>query len=106
MGDEFNDRFKRDQGLGTPVDGNVGEEPMFDLVPFAGSWRKMTHGDGESGFVCQPLHLTLPQAAARTVGATSIRSDQQVHLLGLHDPAILPHTASDNLDRHLHLYKE
>ena len=33
--DELNDRFKRDQRLGTPVEGDVGEEPMFDLVPRA-----------------------------------------------------------------------
>src|SRR5437870_9947461 len=98
MRDEFNDGLKRDQGLGTPVDGDVGEEPMFDLVPFAGSWRKMTHGDAESGFVGQPLHLTLPQAAARAVGATSIRSDQQVGLFWIHAPAMPVPPASDTLD--------
>ena len=75
MRDELNDRFKRDQGLGTPVDGDVGEEPMFDLVPFAGSRRKMTHRDAESGLVGQPLHLTLPQAAACGIGAASISGD-------------------------------
>src|SRR5947207_14047688 len=42
MRDEFNDRFKRDQGLGTPIDGDVGEEPMFDVMPCAGSRRKVT----------------------------------------------------------------
>src|SRR5436305_14265016 len=42
MRDELNDRFKRDQGLGTPVDGDVGEELMFDVIPFAGSCRKLT----------------------------------------------------------------
>src|SRR5438128_5010790 len=63
MRDELNDRFKRDQGLGTPVDGDVREEPMFDLIPFAGAGRKMTDGDAQSGLVGQPLHLTFPHAA-------------------------------------------
>lgn len=51
MRNKLNDRFKRDQGLGTPVDGDGGEEPMFDLIPFAGSRRKMTDRDAESGLV-------------------------------------------------------
>src|ERR1039457_3397848 len=45
MGDKFNHRLKRNQRLGTPVDGDVGEEPMFDFVPFAGAGRKMTDRD-------------------------------------------------------------
>jgi hypothetical protein len=98
MRDEFNDRFKRDQGLGTPVNGDVGEEPMFDLVPFAGAFRKMTHGDAESGLVGQPLHLTLPQAAASGVGTTSISGDEQVGLLRIQAPAMLVPPTSDTLD--------
>src|SRR5713101_319283 len=50
MRDELNDRFKRDQGFGTPVDGDVREEPMFDLIPFAGARRKMTDRDAQSSF--------------------------------------------------------
>jgi hypothetical protein len=91
MRDELNDCFKRDQGLGTPVDGDVGEGPMFDLMPFARSWRKMTHRDTESGLVGQPLRLTLPQAAPRAVGAASISGDEQVGLLRIQAPAILVH---------------
>src|SRR5579884_1760802 len=98
MRNEFNDRFKRDQGLGTPVDRNVGEEPMFDLVPFAGSRRKMTDGDAQSGLVDQPLHLPLPQPTARCVGATSIGSDKQVGLAWIHVLAMLVPPASDTLD--------
>ena len=33
MRDQLNDRFQRDQRFGTPVDGDVGKEPMFNLVP-------------------------------------------------------------------------
>ena len=49
MRDEFNDGLKRDQGLGTPVEREVGEEPMFDLVPIAGSRRKRTDAEAQSG---------------------------------------------------------
>ena len=51
MREELNDRFKRDQGLGTPVDGDVGKEPMLNLVPFAGAWGKMTDRDRKSRLV-------------------------------------------------------
>ena len=33
MGNQFNDCFQRGQRLGAPVDGDVGKESMFDLVP-------------------------------------------------------------------------
>ncbi len=60
VGDQFNNRFQRGQRLGTPVDGDVGKESVFDLVPLAGSWRKMTHRDDETGLVGQLLHLAFP----------------------------------------------
>src|SRR5205823_14173251 len=101
MRDELNDRFKRDQGLGTPVDGDIGEEAMFDLVPFAGARRKMTDRDAQSRLVGQPLHLPLPQAAASGVGAASIRGDEQVGLAGIQALAMLVPPAPDTLDSKL-----
>src|SRR5713101_9743042 len=98
MRDELNDRFKRDQGLGTPVDGDVREEPMFDLIPFAGARRKMTDRDAQSSFVGQPLDLTLPQAAPHGVGSASICGDEQVGLPGIQALAMLLPPASDTLD--------
>src|SRR6266852_2554367 len=50
VGDQFNDRFQPGQRLGAPIDGDVGKESVFDLVPLAGAWGKMADGDGESGF--------------------------------------------------------
>src|SRR3989441_9184536 len=98
MRDELNDHFKRDQGLGTPVEGDVGEEPMFDLIPFTGSRRKMTEIDAESGLVGQPLHLTLPQATPSAVGSASISGDEQFCLPGIQALAMLIPPASDTLD--------
>ena len=60
MRDEFNHRFQGNQGLGAPIEGDVGKEPMFDLVPFTRSRREMAHGDAEPGLVGQVLHLALP----------------------------------------------
>src|SRR5437764_15256361 len=48
MRNQFNDRFQRGQRLGTPVDGDIGKESVFDLVLLAGAWRKMADGVGES----------------------------------------------------------
>ena len=60
MRKQFNDRFQRGQWFGAPVDGDVGKESVFDLVPLAGAWGKMADGDGESSLVGQTLHLALP----------------------------------------------
>ncbi len=46
MGNQFNDGFQRGQRLGTPVNGDVGKKPVFDLVPLACTWREMTDRDG------------------------------------------------------------
>ena len=38
-----------------PVFADEGKQAVFNLVPFAGSRRKVTHGDGDPGLVGQPL---------------------------------------------------
>jgi hypothetical protein len=43
------------QGFATPVLAYEGEQAMFDLVPFAGSWGKMADLDVQSGFISQFL---------------------------------------------------
>ena len=62
VGDQFNDGLQRGQRFGTPVDGNVGKQPVLDRVPLARAWRKMADHDGEARLVGQPLHFALPQA--------------------------------------------
>ena len=61
----------------------------------------MTDRDAQSGLVGQPLHLPLPQAAARAVGAASIRGDEQVGLARIQTLAILVPPAPDTLDSKL-----
>jgi len=42
MSDQLDDDFMTDQRATTPILGNVREHAMFDFVPFAGSWGKVT----------------------------------------------------------------
>ena len=69
--DETDDRGQTRQRFAAPVHGDVAEEPMFDLVPFAGAGRVVTHGDGEAGAVGKLLQLGLPQARLRPVAPSA-----------------------------------
>ena len=52
-GNELHDDFVGDEGLAPPVLADEREEAVFDLVPFAGAGREMTHGDRQPQFVRQ-----------------------------------------------------
>ena len=43
------------QGPATPALRDVAEHPVFDFVPFARAWRKMTNTDREMNLGCQFL---------------------------------------------------
>jgi len=49
--DEIDDRLIRAQWLTPPVDGNEGEQAMFDLVPLARSGWEVTHGERDPHLV-------------------------------------------------------
>ncbi len=72
-GDELHDRLVVPERFAAPVRRNEGEEPVFDLVPFARARREVTHGDGHAGVVRQRCsstfksrnrHPLLPPASA------------------------------------------
>ena len=44
-GDEADDCCQAHQWSAAPIHADVGKEPMLDLVPFAGSRRKVADGD-------------------------------------------------------------
>ncbi len=50
-GDEAYDGLETAQWLAAPVLADVGKEAMLDLVPFAGTRRKVTDNDPQAGFV-------------------------------------------------------
>ena len=45
IADEVHDSFVGPQWAATPMDGDVREEPVFNLVPLAGSGREMADVD-------------------------------------------------------------
>ena len=57
---QIDDCLKTPQRLTAPVLSDVREQPVFDLVPFAGSRREVAHGDSQSGFIGELLQLDLP----------------------------------------------
>lgn len=60
VGDQLHDGVATDQGFAAPVLCDEGEQPVFDLVPFAGTWRQMANGDRQTEFVGEILQFPLP----------------------------------------------
>ena len=60
MRNEFQHDFQGRKRFGTPIDGNEGEEPVFDFVPFAGRRRIMGHRDREVFLSGKLLQFLLP----------------------------------------------
>src|SRR5271168_833654 len=81
--DELENDLMADEGLAAPVLGDVSEETVLDLVPFAGAGRQMSHGDRQAGFVGQALNLALPKAHSIAVAAAAIGGDHEVSGLGV-----------------------
>jgi PKD repeat protein len=75
-GNQADDRFPADQWPATPVLCNEAEQPVLDLVPLAGAWRKMADYQPHAHVVRQALQTDLPEPAPRTVAA-AVSSDQQ-----------------------------
>ena len=40
-----------EQWSASPVDADKGEHAVLYAIPFAGAWRVMRDGDGETGFI-------------------------------------------------------
>ena len=66
-----------DQRLAAPVLGDVGEEAMLDLVPFAGAGRKVATVTASPVSLAKRLQFAFPQPDPRTVAAAAIGGDQQ-----------------------------
>src|SRR6516165_10608433 len=75
--DQVDDDFQGFQGNTLPSAGDMAEDTMFDLVPFAGSRREMTNLDDHPRLVGESLKFELPQAVAGTVAAATIGRNEQ-----------------------------
>ena len=76
IGDEFDDRFVIAQRFTTPIRRDKREQPVLDLVPFAGAGRKMANGDGKPGLVREPLKFIFPQTQSPAVAPATVGRDQ------------------------------
>src|ERR1041385_9194998 len=70
-----------DQGPPSPIQTDMGEQAVLDLVPLAGPWGKMADRDGDSQGISQGLQFDFPQTDPIAIAAATIGADQQ--LLGL-----------------------
>ena len=80
--DQLHDRLVVAQRFAAPVRGDEGEQPVFDLVPFARARREMADANGKSGPRPPALQLQLPEPQALAIAAAAVRRDQQVRALG------------------------
>src|SRR5665647_2003910 len=60
-----------------PIAGDVAEQPVLDLIPFAGAGGEMTDLDDHLQLISQALKFRQPQPGARTVAAAAVGCDQQ-----------------------------
>ena len=59
----------------TPVFGDETEHSMFDLVPLAGSRRKVTNMERKTEIVGQILQRNFPQSITAAVAAATVGCD-------------------------------
>ncbi len=71
-GDELDNDFMADEGFAAPVSGDVAKQTMLDLVPFAGSWWKMTDVYLQARRIGEVLQCDFPQFAASAVAAAGV----------------------------------
>src|SRR5665213_2937511 len=94
--DELHYGLVIDERPATPVLGDVTEEPVLDLVPLAGAWRKMGNADVQACSVREGLKLGLPETRSVAVAASRVSGDQQLRGIGV---GLLPHVAPPVGDR-------
>src|SRR5919199_3886486 len=79
------------QRSATPIETDVAEQPVFNLVPFARAGGKMTDRNLQPKLVSQALQGDLPHPAPAAIAATAIRGDQQFGGLRIdRDPHVVP----------------
>src|SRR6266540_1733980 len=76
-GDAVDDDLVAGQWPAAPVGGDVGKQPVLDLVPLGGPRREVAHRDRQSGLGGQRRQLGLPRTGPIAVGAARVGGDQQ-----------------------------
>ena len=65
------------QGDALPVAGDVAEQPMFDLVPFARARREMADLHDQARAIGKALQFRLPKSVSMTIAAPTVSGNQQ-----------------------------
>src|SRR6516165_7401123 len=97
--DQFDDHAIADEGLGTPVLADEGEETVLDFVPLAGARRQVADRDVDADFIGQRLQFAFPQPHARAVAAATVSRDHQAGCLGIARPTDSKPPLADAVDR-------
>ena len=98
-GNQLDDDFVADKRFAAPVLADEREQPMLDLVPFAGARRQVAHGNRQAEFIGQFLQFQFPQPQARAIAAAAIGRDQQLPGVGVEGLAHQAPPATNALDR-------
>src|SRR5207344_1556951 len=98
-GDGLDDHLVAGQRSAPPVEGDVGEQPVFDLVPLGGARREVADRDLKPRLGRQGGQFAFPDAVAVAVGATRVGGDQQPGGLGVVKAAACLPPAADGGDR-------
>src|SRR5205085_599945 len=77
VADQFDDGLVGGEGSAAPVEGDLGEQSVFDLVPLAGARWQVANGDRQPGFGGEPGQLDLPGPDPAAVGSAGVGADQQ-----------------------------
>ena len=87
-----------DQGPSPPILSNMTKQPVLDLIPLTGPWRKVPHIDRDTNLIGQLLKFHLPQPIAAGIAPPAIGGDEQRAGVGIRHLAHLPPPASDGCD--------
>src|SRR5271165_2191278 len=75
VADQVDDHPVALQWSSAPVHGDLGEQPVFDFVPFAGARGQVADGDGQPALGGERGQLDLPGADPVAVGAAAVGAD-------------------------------
>ncbi len=64
--------------LAPPVDADITEQPILDLIPHTGARRQVTHVERQFHVIRQVLELAFPQPAAAPIAPVIIGADEEV----------------------------
>src|SRR6266550_9060272 len=83
VGDEVDDGLVGFQRPSPPVDGDSGEEPVLDLVPFAGAGWVMADRDLKAGGSGQLGEFVLPQPWPVSIRSATVSGNKQPPGIGI-----------------------